>query len=494
MNEEDLVLANGLNNTALCLASISGVVEIAKAMVEKNDALPNIRGSQGMPPLQMAVLLGHREMVWYLISITDDDQLMDHDRIAILTSCIDSNLFDVAIHILGKHPELAVLRDGKKETALHALARKPIRPGSYHVRRLWMTLLGLGGKLAQRKVQEQPIEILLVQRLWEEVIKQDEKTISYLIGYPWRLLFVAAKCGNVEFLTTLIRCYPDLIWKVDEENRSIFHIAILNRHEEIFQMIYEIGAIKDLIAVDKDTRGNNMLHLAGTLPPSHRLNCVSGSALQMQRELLWFQAVEKVVRPEYAEAENKDHISPHVLFTREHNNLRTKGEEWMKQTAQSCSVVATLIATVVFAAAFTLPGGVDSKGTPVFVNQASFIVFSLCNALSLFSSSTSILMFLSILTSRYAEQDFLKSLPLKLMTGLIGLFVSIVTMMAAFSVTFFITFRQGVQWIPIPIILFAAIPVALFALQQYPLLLDIYCSTYRSWSLFQPTKPKLLAC
>ncbi|XP_021766937.1 ankyrin repeat-containing protein ITN1-like isoform X1 [Chenopodium quinoa] len=491
MSRDDLTLSNDAKNTALCLAATSGVVEIAKVMVDKNDALPIIRGSRDMTPLQMAVLLGRRDMVWYLITVTDDDQLTDVDRIAILTSSINTNLFDVANHLLIKHPELALLRNGKEETALHTLARKPVRSGSYHEQSIWKTLVGLGGKLAQGKVPQQPLELQLVQRIWDEVIKQEEKKISFLIGSPWRLLFIAAKCGNVEFLTTLIRTYPDLIWKVDEENRSIFHIAIIYRHEEIFKLIYELGAIKDLIAVDKDGNGNNMLHLAGALAPSHRLNCVSGAALQMQRELLWFKAVEKVVSSEYAEAENNNHKTPRALFTEKHEGLRIKGEEWMKQTAQSCSVVTTLIATVVFAAAFTLPGGNDSKGAPMFVHRPLFIVFSICNALSLSSSSASLLMFLSILTSRYAEHDFVKSLPLKLMLGLTGMFISIVTMMAAFTATFFITFRQGLYWIPIPIALFAAVPVALFAFQQYPLLLDIYQSTYRSWSLFQPTKPKL---
>ncbi|KAL2926835.1 Ankyrin repeat-containing protein ITN1 [Bienertia sinuspersici] len=494
MNADDLALSNDANNTALCLAATSGVVEIAKVMVEKNETLPNIRGSKYMTPLQMAVLLGRRDMVWYLLPVTDNNQLTDDDRVAILTSSINTNLFDVANHILSKQPELALLRDGKRETPLHTLARKPVRPGGYHERSIWKRLFQLGGKLSQGNVVQQTLEQQLVQKLWDEVIKQEDKKISNLIGSPWRLLFVAAKCGNVDFLTTLVRSYPDLIWKVDEDNRSIFHIAIINRHEEIFKLIYELGAIKDLIAVDKDGNGNNMLHLAAALAPSHRLNCVSGAALQMQRELLWFKAVEKVVSPEYAEAENNNHKTPHALFTEKHEGLRTKGEEWMKQTAQSCSVVATLIATVVFAAAFTLPGGTDdSTGTPLFVNRPLFIVFTICNALSLFSSSASILMFLSILTSRYAENDFLKSLPLKLMLGLAGLFISIATMMAAFTVTFFITFRDGVDWIPIPIALFAAVPVGLFALQQYPLLLDIYLSTYRSWSLFQPTKPKLFS-
>ena len=151
-----------------------------------------------------------------------------------------------------------------------------------------------GGSIQEKRVEPQ-LAIQLTQGLWSEVIKLKEEDISNLLGSPWRLLFVAAKMGKVEFLTTLIRSYPDLIWKVDDNRRTIFHIAIKHRHEEIFQLIYEIGAIKDLIATYKDDYGNNMLHLAGKLAPSHRLNYVSGAALQMQREILWFKVMILVI-------------------------------------------------------------------------------------------------------------------------------------------------------------------------------------------------------
>lgn len=139
--------------------------------------------------------------------------------------------------------------------------------------------------------QQLELALQVTQRAWIEVIKKDENEISDLIGYPSRILFVAAEMGNVDFLITLILSYPDVIWKVDEKNRSIFHIAIKCRHEEIFKLIHEIGAIKDLIASYKDTERNNMLHLAAKIAPPDRLNCVSGAALQMQRELLWFEVI-----------------------------------------------------------------------------------------------------------------------------------------------------------------------------------------------------------
>ena len=129
----------------------------------------------------------------------------------------------------------------------------------------------------------------LIEKLWEHVLQLQDSEISKLIREPSRLLSDATKSGSLEFLIILIRAYPDLIWKVDQNNRSLFHSAVLYRQEAIFNLIYEIGAIKDLIAAYKDDKKNNILHLAGNLAPPCRLQIVSGAALQMQRELLWFK-------------------------------------------------------------------------------------------------------------------------------------------------------------------------------------------------------------
>jgi hypothetical protein len=112
------------------------------------------------------------------------------------------------------------------------------------------------------------------------------------------------------------------------------------------------------------------------------------------------------------------------------------GEQWMKGIATSCSVVAVLIVTITFVAAFTVPGGNNQEsGFPIFIHKTWFMVFIISDALSLFSSSTSVLRFLVILTSRYAEEDFLKLLPTKMIIGLFTLFFSITTMVIAFSTT-----------------------------------------------------------
>ncbi|XP_076931865.1 uncharacterized protein LOC143597165 [Bidens hawaiensis] len=312
------------------------------------------------------------------------------------------------------------------------------------------------------------------------------------VSYSSRVLFIAAETGNTNFLIELIRQYPDLIWKVNDNNLSIFHIAVKYRHEGIYNLLYEIGAMKDLITPIKDERANNMLHLVGTRAKQKQLEDVSGVALQVQRELLWFKEVEKMIPPSYRDRKNVDGLTPHELFTVDHKELVSQGEEWMKGTASQCMVVAALIATIVFAAAFTVPGGYaqtdKDNGTPVFKSEATFMVFVVADAISLFASSASILIFLSILTSRYAESDFLESLPIKLISGLLTLFLSIITMTIVFGVSFFVLYNHGLLWVPILICVLGVLPVILYMCLQYDLFFDVFRSTYRSRYLFKPTK------
>lgn len=128
----------------------------------------------------------------------------------------------------------------------------------------------------------------LVQRIWRRVISLSERKIIQLISEPRNLILDAVERGNIEFLCILIREYPDIILlHLSKENDyNIFHIAVMNRQEHVFKLIDELFYVY-INQIDEE--GNNILHLAGMLAPSHRLNIAAGAALQMRRELLWFK-------------------------------------------------------------------------------------------------------------------------------------------------------------------------------------------------------------
>ncbi|KAD2804930.1 hypothetical protein R6Q59_029648 [Mikania micrantha] len=207
---------------------------------------------------------------------------------------------------------------------------------------------------------------------------------------------MAAKMGNTRFIVELIRTYPDLMLLEHEDGLTVFHIAVMHRHQDIYNLLYEIGSTRNDICTCNDKSDNNMLHLVGkTSKEMAAKTC--GASLLMQRELLWFKDVEKMMPPYLREAKNKDGQTPYELFAKENEDLVSKGLKWMKD----CMVVATLIVTVAFAVAFTVPGGYNQDhGPPIFIHKLTFLVFVIEDVVSLISSSTSLLVFLCVLTSR----------------------------------------------------------------------------------------------
>lgn len=537
MEEDDLKRKNKAKQTALYIAAASGNVTIAKELAEKRNELTLIHSGRKRTPLNIAALMGRREMVSFLFRLTSFKDLSGGDggqRIELLLATISNDFYDIALEILKMDPSLATAKGKENKTALHVLARKPLSIGSKSQLSVWKRCLNSRFKWIFNKALMQTLAHQLVEDLWRNVrLLKDEDFSDHVKTF----LFDAAETGNVELLTIIIRSYPNLMWKRDEQNRSIFHIAVLNRQESVFNLIYEIGAIKDMLLTSFDGQNQNILHLAGKLAPPNRLNMVSGAALQMQRELLWFKAVEKMVWPSYVQMKSsidkkcnddkegekgvdgkegegvdgkegekgvdgkegeqgddgkkgkdgQEGKTPWDLFTDTHNDLKTRAETWMKDTANYCMIVATLIATVVFAAAFTVPGGTADTGTPVFLKSKWFMVFFISDAIALLCSSTSILMFLSILTSRFAEDDFLYALPGKLVVGLAALFISIAGMVTAFSATCFLVYKG---WIPIVIMASASVPVGLFVALHRQLWVE---TIHSFWSglLFGPSNRRL---
>uniref|UniRef100_A0A251RQJ2 Putative ankyrin repeat-containing domain, PGG domain protein n=1 Tax=Helianthus annuus TaxID=4232 RepID=A0A251RQJ2_HELAN len=496
MKKEDLELQNKNLNTALTLAAQAGNIETAKILVKKNRALIEIINISGITPLYMAALFAKPDMVNYLYGISNKmngDCWTPNNRGWVLQKCVEADIFVSALFHVNLWPHE---KDG--ELALQLLKLICEKLSKMHKNDIDDIIRGpsvwVEKENKEKECEGLPLVKLLLEKLDQMPKKQIEKenksdTENKIKTNPSRVLFLATKMGNTRFIIELIRIYPDVIWKVDDKGKTIFHLAIKRRQEKIYNLLYEIGAMKDLITPIKDKKGNNMLHMVAKSAKQTRFQSVSGVALQMQRELLWFKEVENMIPPQHRQRKNAAGETPRDLFTKKHADLVTKGENWMKDTASQCMVVATLIATIAFAAAFTLPGGYNQNtGIPFFRKEPALIIFVISDAVSLISSSTSVLIFLSILTSRYAEHDFLTSLPNKLMTGLATLFLSIVTMMVAFSASFFVLYNKKLQWVPITITGLAGMPVIIFAILQFRLLGDVFDSTYRSRFLFKPKK------
>ncbi|KAL0010119.1 hypothetical protein SO802_005227, partial [Lithocarpus litseifolius] len=465
LNSEDLTVVNNAQNTVLVYAAASGNVKIAQAILQRNQGLANL--VSGISPLYMAALSGHSQMATFLYSETAHvvRDWVENEQEKIFIACVKNDIYGVALSMLADNLDNARWR----QEVLHALALKPYAfyraSRSGMLRRLMsfisISWLNLG---QENSTQSQANELL------KRCLQYYKDVVTNFNDFPEipAALFAATEVGNVEFLIKLIRFDFSLLWE-EKNDKRIFHIAIEKRYENIFNLFYELGPIKDLIADKKDGGGNNMLHLVARMAPQEKLNAISGAALQMQRELLWFKEVEKVVSPTFKEMKNNEEETPYVLFEKSHETLRKEGEEWMRNTANSSMVVATLIGSIMF------------SGQPtdeLKLNPNLLLVYSISSAIALFCSSTSLIMFLSILTSRYSYDDFLVSLPIKLIIGVTSLFISIAAMMVAFCASFSSKYHNhhGFPLIVVLLVVFTFVPV-LFVLLKYRLLVDIVQST-----------------
>nr|XP_028965168.1 uncharacterized protein LOC103449025 [Malus domestica] len=158
------------------------------------------------------------------------------------------------------------------------------------------------------------------------------------------------------------------------------------------------------------------------------------------------------------------------LFNYQHNGLLRSAQEWVKETAQSCSTVAVLVSTVVFAAAYAIPGGTsDQSGLPLFRDDPLFLFFTCMDVVGIACSLSSVAFFLSVLSSPLEYPYFVNSVPRKIMTGFILLFLSMASTMLAFAATILLLIRVEKKWTKSVLYPIAFFPVPLFGLLQFPM-------------------------
>ncbi|RZC84820.1 hypothetical protein C5167_047612 [Papaver somniferum] len=475
-------------HTALHLATFRGYTKVAKMMVDKNSILPQIRDEDRWTPLEYAlsnVSSGQKEIVKYLYSVTRDVEpspFSGQDGARLLCNAIDANFYVIQVNMNSAYIE--PVEPNTSQTSDDILRKEGTNAEATStngegILMRYLTQVPLIKKIYNQKLMNEQVTSLLKQMLVE---LQDAKSIPEIIKFfqsnP-EIIKVAIKHGIIEFVVECLELFDYLIWEKLPDQRMI-EMAIAQRNVSIVSLICDhshdgYGDRNGLVSTLDDDE-NTILHYAAKIAPSVQLNLVSGVALQVQRELQWLKGVESIMSEDDKFKRNKEGYTAQFVFTTEHKELLKEAEDWMKDTSGSCMIVAALIATVAFAAAFTVPGGNISdtssikNGAPVFLGKDSFTVFAVADAFALFSSITSVLMFLAIYTSRYAEMDFLKSLPQKLIIGLATLFTSMAAILVAFCASLFIVVgNKGL----IPIVLFGCVPVVLFAWLQLPLFYEM---------------------
>uniref|UniRef100_A0A5B7ALN6 PGG domain-containing protein n=1 Tax=Davidia involucrata TaxID=16924 RepID=A0A5B7ALN6_DAVIN len=285
-------------------------------------------------------------------------------------------------------------------------------------------------------------------------------------------LFLATKSGCTEIVEEILKMYPQAVEHIDDEGCNILHVAIKYRQIQILDIVekMEIPMIRLLRKIDDN--GNSILHMVGIIADDRRVEDMRSPALLLQEDLLLFERVNKISTAHFIKHFNSEGQTAEKLFAENNAKLRADAKEWLKRTAENCSIIAVLIATVAFTAAYTIPGGPNEKtGYPILLSQSFFVVFTITDVLSLAFALTSVITFLSILTSPFQLKDFKRSLPQRLMLGVTLLILSVSMMMLAFAATIILMIHKKEQWTKVALYSVAFLPVTIFAFSYLPLYL-----------------------
>ncbi|KAL2322799.1 hypothetical protein Fmac_027178 [Flemingia macrophylla] len=305
----------------------------------------------------------------------------------------------------------------------------------------------------------------------EEYIDQRKKTMA---DREETVILVAARNGIVEMVEQIIDKIPSSIHETNSKKKNVLLVAVENRQTRVVEglgkLFRENPKLFYNLIIGVDDQENTVLHLAACYNKGWM---IAGAALQMMWQIKWFQYIKELVPEHFKVRTNREEITAGEIFRLSHTNLVKDASEWLKDTSESCSVVAALLAGVSFATSTTVPGGNTDSGKPALEGRPAFEAFAIFSLMGLCFSVTALIMFLSILTSRKEIKDFKTNLPVKVLFGLSSLFLSISAMFGTFCSGHF--FVIGDKYKQILILLYATtcMPVTFYAIAQLPLYVDL---------------------
>ncbi|CAL5392144.1 unnamed protein product [Camellia sinensis] len=291
-------------------------------------------------------------------------------------------------------------------------------------------------------------------------------------------ILIAAKNGINELVDRILVDFPEAIHDVNPEGKNLVLLAVENRQPHIYKTLRAKKNFTDSLLCCVDNEGNNALHYAAMLK-TFQSWVAPDAVLQMQWEIKWYLFIKETIPKQLSASENNKGKTPEEIFMKTHSELVDLDTNWLMKTSDSCTLVATLIATVAFATSASVPGGVEGRnGEPVLRQQGMFEVFAIASLVALCFSCISAIMFLSILTSRHQTMDFGTDLPRKLLIGLTALFISIASMLASFCGGHFFIVKDIMRGASIAEYFVVLVPVGFFLGAQFPLYFKLMLATF----------------
>ncbi|TVU17224.1 hypothetical protein EJB05_33243, partial [Eragrostis curvula] len=483
-------------NTCLHISSIYGHLGFCTDVVALNRSLLSSVNKDGETPLLIAMTSGHATLASFLLKCYRDLKLSE----AILKP--DKQGCNVLHHaIRSGHRELAMenyveifekllgipyseAEGAKGYNALHAAVRSG---NSSIVKRIMETRPELARK--ESKYRRGPMQLAVN---WDNidmlnVMLEYDRSLGYEINSEgYCLLHFAAHRGHIGVTRELLKHCPDApCWNTN--GWSCLHEAVLYGHENFLEFVLEAQQLHKLINM-RSSEGKTALHYA-----VQKCNPRMVGALLRHKDIDATVFDNDGVLPtwllyysrEHAKTLNSGYNEVSMLMLKanpeEETDLRRSAKEAVTNRSRkdiksltetytsNTSLVAILISTITFAAAFTLPGGYSSdagnEGLPIMGRKLAFQAFLIADTLAMCSSLS--VAFICII-ARWEDLEFLlyyRSFTKKLM------WFAYMATTTAFAAGLYTVLAPRLLWLAVAVcILSALLPLFTKLLGEWPVL------------------------
>ncbi|XP_065023100.1 uncharacterized protein LOC135648976 [Musa acuminata AAA Group] len=386
-------MVNNVGNTALHEAALNGHDSFVEELMAKAPGVSAVTNNvNGVSPLYMAVESGSASIVRRLLAATEASCDGPNGRTALHSAVLRSHPVEITKMLLRQRGSLTRKADAAGLVPLHfAAARGDLE------------MVGL-------------------------LLQNDESTAYLRDNGGASAIHVAASFGHVNVIKHLIQTCHGCTEVRDGEGGNFFHVAISKRREQVVRFVATSPSLTDLLN-EPDSNGNTPLHraiISRDMPiiqmlsssPSVKLSATNNrgqtaldvalSNTRNRLEIKMFKVVidltnkgarfsdpqllEDMVHPVDQKGTVEEKNKKEIADSKHTVDQKSKVEEKnYKEIADSLPVVAALITTVTFTAAFTLSGSFErdrSDDDSIYrrIRGIAFVVFLISDALAMISS------------------------------------------------------------------------------------------------------------
>ncbi|KAL0855759.1 hypothetical protein Bca101_060912 [Brassica carinata] len=418
--------------------------------------------------LHVALKNGHGDVAKLLVEL--DTGLLDmvnNNNESPLYLAIERGLFDIAGLILERFSSVSG-KGPKGMNALHAAVDSDIVNNDF-LKKLMET----------RPEMIKEVDVIgwtpLHYSVWLGKIKitqlllQQDSSAAYISDKEGQCpLHLAASTGQTDAYRELVGRCP-YVWElVDGKGRTSLHSAVISGQEGIIQCILDMPEISLHLLNESDVDGNTPLHLS-VVYKCHTILVLFLRNKRVDKRVmnhnhltaaeLFYSQKQEVAMAYYALQRYYKQPSQQQNIERKKQEKADVEESNAKHEAAMYEVhllVAVLVATVAFAAAFQLPGGYKPDGTPVLSGEVAFTCFLVFDTIAfVFSVATVYLLF-------YASRDMFRARSAFLYMSTLLMLVSLISMASAFVSGMYLISSKSGELAIVPFLM-----VALFVLHCF---------------------------